>query len=217
MWSKQPKAIRPGKQISVRDLNQARDAIGTLTKIRGGSGVGSGGFPFGPTLRPAAASYRFGITGSGGIPSFGAPGSDMPGMSTNVADFQIQLDANANATASQGTTTFTAYNVQATPVPANTITLFIKVWGVWVAIYGGVAGIYFCVSPAGVLGATGTFPKLTPGTGNAQVYQAGGNALTLVTFAALYNWFPAAPTAGRVTQVFADGTGAYVYGPQSCS
>lgn len=86
---------------------------------------------------------------------------------------------------------------------------------------GGGGGIFYAITPAsGSWGATGTFPSLTAGSFTANVYASGGSgpALTLATSSAtVYNWFPASPANSLVIEIFVDGSGNYVTGPQSCT
>jgi hypothetical protein len=88
---------------------------------------------------------------------------------------------------------------------------------------GGSSGAFFAITPSsGSWGATGTFPSLTPGQFTANIYAAGGTTasptLTLVASSAnVNNWFPASPVNSKVIEIFVDGAGNYVTGPQSCS
>jgi hypothetical protein len=82
-----------------------------------------------------------------------------------------------------------------------------------------VMAIFFCKTPSsGSWGATGSFPSLTPGSFTADVYRAAAGSLSEAKAGAtVYNYFPASPAVSKVVEVFSDGQGNFITGPQSCT
>jgi hypothetical protein len=81
----------------------------------------------------------------------------------------------------------------------------------------GTQGAFICQPSSDVLGASGTWPDITPVSFVADVYQTSGSTKILVmSSATIYNWYASGLSANQTVRVTPDGSGAYVADAQSC-
>ena len=69
------------------------------------------------------------------------------------------------------------------------------------------------------MGATGTWPAITPESFSADVYQESADGTTLTLFeagATVRNWYAAGLDAGKTVTLIPGAAGAYVVIAQSC-
>lgn len=82
---------------------------------------------------------------------------------------------------------------------------------------GGGGGVFFCFPSAGVSGAGGTWPAISPVSFTADVYTVAGGSITLsASSATCWNYFGAPLVASKIVALAADGTGAFDALTQSC-
>jgi hypothetical protein len=138
-----------------------------------------------------------------------------------VAFYSYDVDSGLT-TASACTDDFASVNVLNWSRDPITVQVGTSVWVTWWSNYwwllqqGASSGAVLFCNPSGLAGATGTWPSLTPGSISTTVYRASGSTLATIGTQTVYNWFPAAPASGKILEVFPDGAGDFVAGPQSC-
>jgi hypothetical protein len=137
MFAKDRPQQKRGRPISAKQLNAPHTLLQQISRLRGGRGTLWA--PFGPGIAQPGTDFRVGITGSDGIPAGSGTGSGpiTLGYSSDVQDCWIQIQSPGQATLmiSPSSANFEGYNLSIQPVQPSTITIYTRLWGIWVCTW----------------------------------------------------------------------------------